>query len=158
MRVRLFLGLVRFRVAPRGDDRPARPEVARDVESRPRRPRRRFSVLRAWRTEGAPDAARRLLRRLWRSVRLRALDLRARFGTGDPAETGRLVGLAQPALAAVAAAPRTRVVVEPDWTEERLEGRVAADARVWPALVLGAALAFLATPAVWRAFREGRRA
>lgn len=91
-------------------------------------------------------------------MRLRALDLRARFGTGDPAETGRLWGLTRPVLVTAAAGPRTHVHIEPDWIDATLEGRVAAEARVWPALVLGAALAFALTPAAWRAVRAGRRA
>ena len=69
---------------------------------------------------------------LTRSVKLKRMRLRFRFGLGDPAQTGILYGLLQPVIASITSiADRREVEVEPVFNEETLEGSLELDLRIW---------------------------
>jgi hypothetical protein len=111
--------------------------------------------LRAWRA-GLGDGVPRLLRSLRRGVRVRRMQLRARVGLGDPAETGFLVGWAAPLLAVARAAPALDLRLEPDFAREVLEGEAHGELRAFPLLVLPPLLRFALSPATLRSLRALR--
>jgi len=68
---------------------------------------------------------------LKRSVKLKKIRLRFRFGLGDPSQTGIVYGLLQPVIAYVTPmADRMVVEVEPVFNEETLEGSLELDLRL----------------------------
>ena len=69
---------------------------------------------------------------LKRSVKLRRIRLRLRFGLGDPSQTGIVYGLLQPVIASITSISDRRVVeVEPVFNEETIEGSLELDLRLW---------------------------
>lgn len=137
--------------------------VRRDLSapSGPRPPRRRPPVrtwIRVW-NEGAGERVIRLARRLRRRVHMGELYLRARYGLGDPADTGLLVGW----LCAIheslgALLPEADVRLEPDFGRTVLEGELRGGVRLVPLGLLPPLVGFACTPVVWRAARDLRRA
>lgn len=101
-----------------------------------------------WSLPGGPGTARQLIRGLPEVVRgefarihVDRLELDARFGTGDPADTGRLYGYLTP-LAYALPARRVSVILRPDFANACFQGRAEAalhlipGALVWPLLRL----------------------
>jgi hypothetical protein len=76
----------------------------------------RVSAFGKWIRRGLP-----FLKKAVREFRFERLDMNLRFGTGDPASTGMLYGLAQCVLSIPV--ERCRAELTPDFTERKLEGR-----------------------------------
>lgn len=152
-RVRVRIGWLWGRV---GFDVHGKTKAEPQQEEEDAEERRRIAIGPMLSTDGFLSACARCLRRLWRSWNLRELRARLHLGGADPAETGLLAASVAPlaALAAVGAV----VEIAPDFERERLEAEGRFAARVWPALALGAVIAFVLTPATWRAWSRGRRA
>lgn len=125
--------------------------------SAPREKKRRFDVVAMLRAEGFLPAMGRMLRRWMRALRVRDFAARLRVGTGDPADTGRLVGALWPFLAVSSALSPGAIALEPAWAEVALEGSLRGRLRVTPYRVLLALLLFLGTRGAWRGLRAARR-
>ena len=100
----------------------------------------------------------RLGRRLLATLRPRNVQLRLRFGLGDPAETGKLWGALSPLIVALTLLGAEQMELEPDFGQSSFELSGRATLRVVPAVVLGIALGYLFTPAPWRALGRFVRA
>ena len=80
----------------------------------------------------------RLIRDLLHSFRIKELDMHCRFGLGDPADTGMLLGVLQPLLLT-----RKNITLEADFEEAVFEGYCKAEIRVFPIQIIGNILAFI---------------
>ena len=80
----------------------------------------------------------RFLVRLKSAVRLRVLAGRVRVGVDDPADTGRLWGVAGPVLAWCNRWPAIDVRAEPEFSGPCLEGEVRGTLRILPARIVWA--------------------
>ena len=124
----------------------------------PRVPWARLRELRGIWEAGLGRRCTRLLRSLRRWIRIRKMRVRARFGLGDPADTGMLLGhLHALAAAAAAALPGLDLRLEPDFQEAVLAGDVAGDLRIVPLGALPLLVAFALSPSTLRAVRVLRR-
>jgi hypothetical protein len=89
----------------------------------------------------------RLLRRLLHRIRFEHLELQARVGLGDPADTGRAWAVLGPAGVLLAALPRARIRIDPDFTAEVFELDGSGRVRVVPLVLIAELLAFALAPA-----------
>jgi hypothetical protein len=139
-----FGGLVPI---PVFDSRTARKPAAR--KSKPEKSRRRGRRAGG----GAVSPARiagavpELLAELLGAIRIDRLEVEARFGLDDPAETGALYGRLTPILFGLGARPPVALAVAPVFSGPELGGRAMADVSLIPARWLPPALRF-----AWRAF------
>lgn len=94
---------------------------------------RRYQVIRA-----AVPLAVGILRR----VRIRALILDAKFGSGDPATTGQLLGLFAPLVYGTHPAQRLRISLEPVFERATLSGHAELNISLIPAALIAPAARF----------------
>jgi len=112
----------------------------------------------ALRTRGLVPRALRLVRDLLCRIHVRRFRLRARYGLGDPADTGQLCGSLAPVLA-LASARGMDVRCLPEFGDAVIiDGACSGTIAVRPLSVLALILAFLCSPPAWRAARAWRRA
>ena len=114
------------------------------------------AMLAALRTRGLMPRVMRLVRALLGRIHLRRLHLTARYGLGDPADTGQLSGMLAPVLA-LASARGMDVRCRPEFTAAVIDGSCSGTIAVRPLSVLAVIIAFLCSPPVWRAARAWRR-
>ncbi|UWQ39803.1 DUF2953 domain-containing protein (plasmid) [Leisingera aquaemixtae] len=87
-------------------------------------------------------AAGRLAAAVLRRIRIRALILDAKFGLGDPAQTGQLYGMLAPLVYGTLPARRLQVAVQPVFDRAELSGRAELDVTVVPAALIVPAVRF----------------
>ena len=126
-------------------------------EKRKRRPRQGGSTPLAtlW-VEGFVRRALRLVRRLFTAIHIHHLNVQARLGLQDPADTGRLWSV-MGAVGALLPAPKdVRIEIQPDFADEVFvfvsDGRI----RVVPLELVLVLLAFALSPKTIRAYRVMR--
>lgn len=151
--IRWLFGLVRFKTTGSHDaDTVNKP----DKRKKHRAKRRRSSPLAAVSVEGFAERLLTLLRRLLSSIHIRHLNVQARIGLGDAADTGRLWALVGP-LSALLAMPRGAwVYIEPDFTETVLDLKSNGRLRVVPLQVMTLLLVFLLSINTMRALHAIR--
>lgn len=129
--------------APRGRHKPEKTKHKKQTA-------KRHSFLR-------PDPARiggavvRLVKDILNLIRIEAIKMDMKFGTGDPADTGHIYGLLMPFVYAPAGSPRLDFAVEPDFQQSVLEGRAEFVFSLIPARLLSSAARF-----GWAAFGPRR--
>lgn len=158
--VRWLFGLVRVRTKEaKGEAKPApkKPE--------PKKPRKedkkrcKNSPLAAIRVDGFIGRVISLVRRLLASIHIHHLNLQARLGLGDAADTGRLWAFIGPLGVLLAQPKATRVSIEPDFQKEVLDFTSDGRIRVVPLKVVSIVLGFLLsrnTLRAWRAMKAGK--
>lgn len=157
--IRWLFGLVRFRTtgSPE-DDTSAKAKPGK--HKKPRAKRNRSSPLAAASIEGFVGRLLTLIRRLLSAVHIHHLNLNARLGLGDAADTGRLWGFIGPLSILLAQPKATRVHIEPDFFDEVLDFQSDGRIQIIPlrlvALLLGFLLSFN-TFRAWRAMKAGER-
>ncbi|MFY0312449.1 DUF2953 domain-containing protein [Leisingera sp. D0M16] len=87
-------------------------------------------------------AAARLAAVILRRIRIRTLILDAKFGSGDPAETGQLYGMLAPLVYGSLPARRLQVSVKPVFDRAVLSGRAELDVSLVPAALIVPAVRF----------------
>jgi hypothetical protein len=95
--------------------------------------------------EAFRDVAGRFLRRCRRWIGIREIRGRARVGLGDPADTGQVIGILQPLVAATDELPRVDLQLVPDFEAARLEGELQAGIRAVPVGMIPPFVAFLSS-------------
>lgn len=80
----------------------------------------------------------RLIKDIFHELQIKELRMHWHFGLGDPADTGMLLGLLQPALL-----PWKNATLSGDFQEAVLEGYCKAEVRIFPIRILGYMLAFI---------------
>ncbi|UWQ60992.1 DUF2953 domain-containing protein (plasmid) [Leisingera caerulea] len=110
----------------------------RKTPAAPKKPSRK----RRYETRRIVPAAGRLAAAVLRRIRIRALILDAKFGSGDPAETGQLYGTLAPLVYGTLPARRLQVSLEPVFGRAVLSGRAELDVSVVPAALIGPAVRF----------------
>jgi hypothetical protein len=118
-------------------------------KAKPSKPQRRRAMP-TGRRRDILRAAPRLVAETLGSVTLTRLRVDCDFGTGDPADTGRLCGLLMPLQHAAPLPAATEVFLRPDFTKRRFSGDIAADFRVTFAALILPLLQF-----GWRSFGPG---
>lgn len=117
----------------------------------------RREVLAAVRTPQFLHRVARLVEGVLDAVRVDHLAVRARFGLGDPADTGQACGILLP-LATMASLRHIELDLVPDFERAVLAGACAGTVSVTPLRVIGVVLLFMCSPPVWRALRVWRGA
>lgn len=110
---------------------------------------------------GSDDFLRSLVgvgRRLLRALAPKDLRLWVRFGLGDPAATAWLWSACSLARASGHFGAGSRIEVDADFGEAGLEIDGGGTVRIVPLAILAIVLAYLLTPAPWRAFLRFARA
>jgi hypothetical protein len=158
VRVQWLFGLAHRDFPPRTPRGKPQADAGPPPAAKPKRARRPFSPLAMLRAPGFRPALRRLLRRLRHATLLRSWSLRLRVGSDDPAETGMILAALVPALPLLLLVPRGDVDLAPDWSGVAFAARAEAALRLLPLVATAAAVAFLLTPATWRAWRAARSA
>ncbi len=110
------------------------------------------------RTDGFLKHTLRTVLRLVRSFTIRSLRAQGRFGTGDPADTGRLFGRIQTVHPALYATDRVTVDIEPDFDRRVLVGEGAITLRVTPLRLAWVSMRYALSPTTLRAARNAWRA
>jgi hypothetical protein len=152
-RVRWLFGAVDIR-SPRARRTPPssdRRDVAKPAPTpaRTRRKRLRMAIA-VVRTRGLLRRVQQLASRLFRRVKLQAFDLHTVFGLDNPADTGLAYGFLAPLLV-MAEARGLNIECRPMFLESGLRGTCNVTLHARPLSVVGALMAFLASPAVIRA-------
>lgn len=91
----------------------------------------------------------RLIKDLFHELQIKELRMHWHFGLGDPADTGMLLGLLQPALL-----PWKNATLSADFQEAVLEGYCKAEVRIFPIRILGYMLAFIFSGATIRVIKN----
>jgi len=146
-----LFGLVRVRLPPgrpRKEKKPPKPRRKKKRAADSRLARRGLAVLR--------NAAfrRRVLRfmgRVLRSFRMRDVAVHVRLGLDDPADTGRLWGLAGPAVALLEMCPGVKAELEPSFPNACFEADARGTLRVMPLQLAYVTLMFVLSVPVLRA-------
>ena len=133
MRIGWLFGLVGKDLGGGENGKESKEEEEEKPKKRGRRGKRSpRTFLAAIRTRGFPRHSLRFAGRMLRAIRVRELNLGLQIGLGDPAETGRLLGLLSPVAACVGAIPGVHVSVEPDFYQETFRGYCNGSARIYP--------------------------
>ena len=151
VRVAWLFGLVGKDMVPRKEKRPSRARKERKPGRR-RRPDVGL-ILSILRSKGLLGAAGRLLRRLVRGVHVRVLDGSVRAGLDDPADTGLMYAALWPASSLIRSAHTVRFSLEPAFGGPTFEVSGCGAIRVFPAEMIGSAVAFVLSPPGLRVIR-----
>lgn len=95
----------------------------------------------------------RLLKDLSKTVHVHRLGVRARLGLDDPADTGRLWGMAGPLAALLSHSRSVHVHLEPEFTAETFDLDGEGHLRIIPLQIIFVILTFLISPATLRAVK-----
>jgi hypothetical protein len=157
--LRALLGLVSVSwTGPAAEGAQASRRTRVSGSARTRRPRGPHFFMGVLRNEGARAALLRLCMRVTGGLGLDRIELQARIGLDDPADTGLVFG-AVGSVCALAAGPRLRLELVPDFDRPVLQWNMAVRARPRPLRLMTAVASFFTAPAViaaWRAPRLGR--
>ena len=154
-----LFGLVRFPItgSPEAEAK-ANPKEPRKPKKGPEKAPRN-SPLAAASVEGFVGRVLTLIRRLLSSIHIHHLNLQARLGLGDAADTGRLWAFIGPLGVLLAQPKATRVTIEPDFYDEVLDFKSDGRIQVIPLKLLTLLIGFLFsfnTLRAWRATRGNR--
>jgi len=130
--------------------------AATRTKSAATRPGRGRAALAAITSPGFVTRVKRLVLDLLGRIHVRHFRLRARYGLGDPADTGQLCGTLAPVLA-LTSARGLDVRCLPEFGDAVLDGSCSGTIAVRPLSVLAVIIAFLCSPALWRAIGAWRR-
>jgi hypothetical protein len=167
--VRGLAGLARFRSevpsvrsSPEGRrrSRKRKPERGSGPErASPRRRGRARRVVSLLRERPFRDRVLRLARDLLQAVEVEDLRVRARIGTGDPADTGRLWAILGPVSAVLSGIRGADVELQPEFLDAVLEVQASGRVTVVPLRMLALAAGFALSPRsfqAWRSLAAGR--
>jgi hypothetical protein len=113
----------------------------------------RRGLLQAW-----AGPALRALGQLLRAPRWERAEGRVTFGTGDPACTGMVYGLAYAAAGPLLARPGVALVIDPDFMDARADGAVEVGLSLRPIQVVAVAARLLWRGPTWRTYKAYRAA
>lgn len=146
LRVRWLFGLVERDVSA--------PE--RGSGGQPRSLPRRAQLELLWR-KPFRDRVARLYARCRPAIQIGTLSGRARIGLGDPADTGRAMGVLLPLCAALSLHPKVELNLDTDWSQAAVVGRVHGEVRVIPLGLVRPVVAFALSREVIGTVRAWRR-
>ena len=115
---------------------------------------RRRGQNRAWGLMRKASLRRRLLgyiRSLFRSIKIKTLDVQLRLGLDDPADTGQLWGVLGPLASFLSGIRKAKIRVEPEFAAEVFSLQSHGRISVIPLRVLWISSCFFLTPQVIRA-------
>lgn len=150
-----LFGLVRFRTtgSPEAEAK-AKPKQSKK-EKKPKA-KRRHSPLAAVSVEGFVGRVLGLIRKLLSAVHIHHLNLNARLGLGDAADTGRMWGFIGPLSVLLNQPKVTRIYIEPEFYDEVFDAQADGRIQVIPLRLVGLILGFLLSLNTLRAYRAMR--
>lgn len=160
IRIRWFWGLIDKDMAARKPKKKPPEKKEEPKESKvpdPAKIRQHVRTAQAvFETPGFTGSVERLLLRWWRAIDFDRFRVWGRFGTGDPADTGRMFGNIQAAMPPVYMAPRLEVELDPQFYETVLEGgaEIQFSSNLWR--FTWPVLAFLVTRSSRNAYKSAR--
>ncbi len=153
--IRWLFGLVKVRTTGSGDAESSRKARTSKKPGKPKA-KRRHSPLAAMTVDGFVRRVLHLVRRLLSAIHVHHLNLNARLGLGDAADTGRLWGFVGP-LSVLLNQPRAaRIYIEPEFYDEVFDFETDGRIQVVPLRLVGLMLGFLLSFNTLRAFRAMR--
>ena len=114
--------------------------------------------LRSLSRSGALRRIRRFVADLWRALDKRDVELSARVGLGDPADTGRLWAVLGPMAGLLASCKGVSASLAPDFLERVFAVHGAGSIRVIPLQIIYLFAALLLSPSIWQGMLQMRRA
>ncbi len=153
--IRWLFGLVRFRTtgSPEGE---AKTKPKKSKKEKKPKAKRRHSLFAAVSVEGFVGRVLGLIRRLLSAIHIHHLNLNARLGLGDAADTGRLWGFIGPFSVLLNQPKATRIYIEPEFYDQVFEAQTDGRIQVVPLRLVGLILGFLLSLNTLRAYRAMR--
>lgn len=149
------LGFVRARIGTRGPEQASRAS-SKPPESIKGDRGKSTNVLAAIRLKSLRQRIYRFVGDLWRSIKKENVQVHARIGLGDPADTGKLWAFVGPVSGMVAGLNEVSAVIEPDFADEIFEFDGRGKIRIVPLQIVAVAIRLLISPAIWRGLRTMR--
>lgn len=154
--IRWLFGLVRISTkgSPEAKTKPKKPKQSKK-EKKPKA-KRRHSPLAAVSVEGFVGRVLGLIRKLLSAIHIHHLNLNARLGLGDAADTGRMWGFIGPLSVLLNQPKATRIYIEPEFYDEVFDAQADGRIQVVPLRLVGLILGFLLSLNTLRAYRAMR--
>ena len=149
LRVHWLFGLVGKDLLPGKKKRPPKAGKRKKRPSKVGKKKRRPDLgffLSVLRTRGLVDGVVRLARRMFRSLRVRELDVNLRVGLPDPADTGMVYGVLWSAFLPRSPSGTVRFAMEPAFEGPAFEVSLQGAVRVIPAQMAANAVRFVVSP------------
>lgn len=152
VKVGWLFGLVGKDLLPGKKRRPPKVKKPRKVERAKKKPDLAL-LIPVFRTRGLVAGVVRLVRRIFRSLRVRELDASLRLGLPDPADTGLMYGVCWPVSSFRSPSGTVRFRMEPVFEGPAFEASLQGAVRVFPAQVAANAVRFVVSPPGLRVIR-----
>jgi hypothetical protein len=152
VKVGWLFGLLGKELLPGKERRPPKVKKPRKFKRARKKPDLALSIS-VLRTRGLVTGVIRLLRRIFRSLRVRELDASLRLGLPDPADTGMMYGVCWPVSSLRSPSGTVRFRMEPVFEGPAFEASLQGAVRVFPAEVAANAVLFVISPSGMRVIR-----
>ncbi len=152
---RWLFGLVKFR-ATGSPEAEAKAKPKKSKKEKKPKAKRRHSLLAAVSVDGFVGRVLGLIRRLLSAIHIHHLNLNARLGLGDAADTGRLWGFVGPLSVLLNQPEVARICIEPEFYDEVFDVQADGRIQVVPLRLVGLILGFLLSLNTLRAYRAIR--
>jgi hypothetical protein len=149
------LGLVRARIPTSSSEKAS---TADGVPPEPKKGGRGKSarMLAAVRQRPFRQRVYRFVGDLWRAVIKENVQVRARVGLGDPADTGQLWAVVGPVSGMLSGVKGVSVAIEPDFVNATFDVDGSGRLQVVPLQVIAISMGLLGSPAIWQGLRAVR--
>lgn len=149
-----LFGLIRIPLRDRPSTKPRRQSVRKSIPKSKRS--RQRSALSLVQNVYFRKRFLKYARKLFRSIKVKTLDVQVRLGLDDPADTGRLWGLLGPLSSLFARCRKANIRIEPDFAAEGFTLQSHGRIRVIPLEIVMICLHFVSSPRVIHAIASRR--
>jgi len=158
IRLKWAFGLVRMRIAPdrSGESSPEGEKVQQKIARSGRAPGKERNVFAVIRQKRFRQRIIRFVSDLWHAIHKKNVNLRARIGLGDPADTGQLWAMLGPMAGMLASIQEVSITIEPEFLDTTIELDGSGSIRIIPLQIIYLTTAMLLSPPVWRGIRQIR--
>jgi hypothetical protein len=158
VRLLWLFGFVRFRLpSPEPEPLSQEDEIRTRIAGRFERPSREgYAVFAALQQKSFRRRITRFIGDVWHAIHKSNVNLNARIGLGDPADTGQLWAVAGPVGGILSYAREVTVGIVPDFIDETFELNGSGNIRLIPLQIIGLALGLLLSPSLWQGLKRMR--
>lgn len=103
---------------------------------------------------------RRILRFMsdfWRAIHKRDVNLCARIGLGDPADTGQLWAIVGPVAGILSNTKEVSIDIVPEFIDTTIELDSSGSIRIFPLQIIYLAAGLLLSPPIWKGIKQMRK-